>query len=170
MHSKTKNNIVSNISDQSEKANKKLVFFMICSVVFGTLSFVSYKPIEVSKNDYSVALVNNTEIHSKTLYNPLNKIRKEKINSSSVTSHLNNKYTNTIISKNQFALIVGTYKKKYNAIILEKEMKKKGFKDCRIIINNNLKKYWVTVDLYKDKNDAKIARKKYLIDGWIKQI
>ena len=59
--------------------------------------------------------------------------------------------------------------KKYNAIILEKEMKEKGFKDCRIIANNNLKKYWVTVDLYKNKNDAKIAREKYLIDGWIKQ-
>ena len=50
------------------------------------------------------------------------------------------------------------------------KMKKKGFKDCRIIADNNLKKYWVTIDLYKDKNDAKIAREKYLIDGWIKQI
>jgi hypothetical protein len=28
----------------------------------------------------------------------------------------------------------------------------------------------VILDLYKDKNDAKIAREKYLIDGWIKQI
>lgn len=170
MYSKIKNNIILNISNQPEKANKKVFFFMICSVVFGTLSFISYKPVEVSKNDYSVALVNNTEMHSKTLYNPLNNIRKEKINSSSLTSHLNNKSKNTIISKNQFALIVGTYKKKYNAIILEKKMKKKGFKDCRIIINKNLKKYWVTVDLYKDKDDAKIAREKYLIDGWIKQI
>ena len=44
-------------------------------------------------------------------------------------------------------------------------MKKKGFKDCRIIADNNLKKYWVTIDLYKDKNDAKIAREKYLLDG-----
>ena len=170
MYSKIKNYIISNISNQLEKANKKVFFFMICSVVFGTLSFVSYKPVEVSKNDYSVALVNNTEMHSKTLYHPLNNIRKEKIISSSVNSHLNNKSTNTIISKNQFALIVGTYKKKYNAIILEKKMKKKGFKDCRIIINKNLKKFWVTVDLYKDKDDAKIAREKYLIDGWIKQI
>ena len=143
---------------------------MICAIVFGTLSFVSYEPAEGSKNDYSVALINN----SKTPLEKSNKtytiINKEKLNFNSTSNKLSNKSNNTKVSDNQFALIVGTYKKKYNAIILEKEMKEKGFKDCRIIANNNLKKYWVTVDLYKDKNDAKIAREKYLIDGWIKQI
>ena len=49
-------------------------------------------------------------------------------------------------------------------------MKKRGFKHCSIIANNNSKKYWVTVDFYKDKNEAETARERFLIDGWIRQI
>ena len=149
--------------------NRKLVFFLICSIVFGSLSFVSYKPVEASKNDYSVALVNNSKTPLEIVDKALSILETEKSNSNTVSSSVSS-LNNTKISENQFALIVGTYKKKYNAVNLETEMKKKGFKDCRIIADNNLKKYWVTVNLYKDKNDAKIAREKYLIDGWIKQI
>ena len=149
--------------------NRKLVFFLTCSIVFGSLSFVSYKPVEASKNDYSFALVNKSKTPLEILDNSLSILDTEKSNPNIVSSSFR-ALNHTKLSENQFALIVGTYKKKYNAVNLETEMKKKGFKDCRIISDNNLKKYWVTIDLYKDKNDAKIAREKYLLDGWIKQI
>jgi cell division protein FtsN len=156
-------------SKTSKILNRKLFFFLTCSIVFGSLSFVSYKPVEASKNDYSFALVNNSKTPLEILDNSLSILDTEKSNPNIVSSPLSS-LNNTKLSENQFALIVGTYKKKYNAVNLETEMKKKGFKDCRIISDNNLKKYWVTIDLYKDKNDAKIAREKYLLDGWIKQI
>ncbi len=156
-------------SKTSKILNRKLFFFLICSIVFGSLSFVSHKPVEASKNDYSFALVNNSKTPLEILDNSLSILDTEKSNPNIVSSPIS-ALNNTKLSENQFALIVGTYKKKYNAVNLETEMKKKGFKDCRIIADNNLKKYWVTIDLYKDKNDAKIAREKYLLDGWIKQI
>lgn len=156
-------------SKTSKILNRKLFFFLTCSIVFGSLSFVSYKPVEASKNDYSFALVNNSKTPLEILDNSLSILDTEKLNPNIVSSSFR-ALNHTKLSKNQFALIVGTYKKKYNAVNLETEMKKKGFKDCRIISDNNLKKYWVTIDLYKDKNDAKIAREKYLLDGWIKQI
>jgi hypothetical protein len=156
-------------SKTSKILNRKLFFFLICSIVFGSLSFVSYKPVEASKNDYSFALVNNSKTPIEILDNSLSILDTEKSNPKIVSSSFR-ALNHTKLSENQFALIVGTYKKKYNAVNLETEMKKKGFKDCRIISDNNLKKYWVTIDLYKDKNDAKIAREKYLLDGWIKQI
>ena len=169
MTASSKNNNHLNTFKTSKIMNRKLVFFLICSIVFGSLSFVSYKPVEASKNDYSVALVNNSKTPLEIVDKSLIILETEKSNSNTVSSSVSS-LNNTKISENQFALIVGTYKKKYNAVNLETEMKKKGFKDCRIIADNNLKKYWVTVNLYKDKNDAKIAREKYLIDGWIKQI
>jgi hypothetical protein len=156
-------------SKTSKILNRKLFFFLTCSIVFGSLSFVSYKPVEASKNDYSFALVNNSKTPIEILDNSLSILDTEKSNPKIVSSSFR-ALNHTKLSENQFALIVGTYKKKYNAVNLETEMKKKGFKDCRIISDNNLKKYWVTIDLYKDKNDAKIAREKYLLDGWIKQI
>ena len=156
-------------SKTSKILNRKLFFFLTCSIVFGSLSFVSYKPVEASKNDYSFVLLNNSKTPLEVLDNSLSILDTEKSNTNIVSSPIS-ALNNTKLSENQFALIVGTYKKKYNAVNLETEMKKKGFKDCRIIADNNLKKYWVTIDLYKDKNDAKIAREKYLLDGWIKQI
>jgi mannitol-specific phosphotransferase system IIBC component len=150
--------------------NRKLVFFLTCSIVFGSLSFVSYKPVEASKNDYSVALINNSKTTLEIADKPIGNLAREKSNSSTDLSNLSNTTNNTNVSENQFALIVGTYQEKYNAVILEKEMKKKGFKHCSIIANNNSKKYWVTLDFYKDKNEAETARERFLIDGWIKQI
>ena len=149
--------------------NRKLVFFLTCSIVFGSLSFVSYKPVEASKNDYSVAIFNNSKTSLEIVDKPISSLKTEKSNSVSVSSP-NSVINNTKVSENQFALIVGTYQEKYNAVILEKEMKKRGFKHCSIIANNNSKKYWVTVDFYKDKNEAETARERFLIDGWIKQI
>tara|TARA_B100000767_G_scaffold7432_1_gene7354 strand:- start:138 stop:650 length:513 start_codon:yes stop_codon:yes gene_type:complete len=150
--------------------NRKLVFFLSCSVVFGSLSFVSYKPVKVSKNEYSVALVNNSKTLLEIVDKPIRNLETEKSNSSPVSTILSKTSKNNNVSENQFALIVGTYQEKYNAVILEKEMKKRGFKHCTIIANNNSKKYWVTVDFYKDKNEAETARERFLIDGWIKQI
>jgi hypothetical protein len=170
MTANSKNTDLLEISKTSKIINRKLVSFLTCSIVFGSLSFMSYKPVEAPKNDYSVALVNNSKTPLEIVDKSLSILETKKSNSDPISSPLNNTYINKKVSDNQFALIVGTYKKIYNAVNLEKVMKKKGFKDCRIIANNDLKKYWVTIDLYKDKNDAKIAREKYLIDGWIKQI
>ena len=170
MTANSKNTDLLEISKTSKIINRKLVSFLTCSIVFGSLSFMSYKPVEAPKNDYSVALVNNSKTPLEIVVKSLSILETKKSNFDPISSPLNNTYINKKVSDNQFALIVGTYKKKYNAVNLETLMKKKGFKDCRIITNNDLKKYWVTIDLYKDKNDAKIAREKYLIDGWIKQI
>ena len=149
--------------------NKKLVFFLTCSIVFGSLSFVSYKPVEVSKNDYSLALVNNSKTPLEIDDKSLSSIKTEKSNSIT-NSSFSNSTSNNNVSENQFALIVGTYQEKYNAVILEKEMKKRGFKHCSIIANNKSNKYWVTIDFYKNKNEAENARERFLIEGWIKQI
>ena len=169
MTANSKNNNHLETSKSAKIVNRKLVFFLSCSIVFGSLSFVSYKPVEASKNDYSVAIVNNSKTTLEIVDNPVSNLATEKSNSNTDSSPIT-VFNNTKASENQFALIVGTYQEKYNAVNLEIEMKKKGFKDCIIIADNNLKKYWVTIDLYNDKNDAKIAREKYLIEGWIKQI
>ena len=160
---------ISKIYSNSKLDNKKLFFFLISSVLFGTLSFVSYKPVS-TKNDYSVDLVNHSKSQIESENKSLNTISKENLILESVSYSTSNKSVNIKISKNEFALIVGTYQEKYNAIILEQEMRKRGFKDCTIIENNNLKKYWVALDTYKDKNEAELARERFLIDGWIKQI
>ena len=61
MTANSKNTIRLETSKTPKIVNRKLVFFLTCSIVFGSLSFVSYKPLEASKNDYSVALVNNSK-------------------------------------------------------------------------------------------------------------
>ena len=170
MTANSKNNNHLETSKVPKIVNIKLVFFLTCSIGFGSLSFVSYKPVEASKNDYSVALINNSKTPLEIVDNPLSNLASEKSNSSTDLSPLSNVSNNSNVSENQFALIVGSYHEKYNAVILEKEMKKRGFKHCSIIANNNSNKYWVTVDFYKDKNEAETARERFLIDGWIKQI
>ena len=169
MTANSKNNNHLKTSKSPKIVNRKLVFFLTCSIVFGSLSFVTYKPVEASKNDYSVAIVNNSKTSLEIVDKPVSSLATEKSNSVSVSSP-NSVINNTKVFENQFALIVGTYQEKYNAVILEKEMKKRGFKHCSIIANNNSNKYWVTVDFYKDKNEDETARERFLIDGWIKQI
>ena len=170
MTANSKNTNHLEVSKAPKIVNKKLVFFLTCSIVFGSLSFVSYKPVEVSKNDYSLALVNNSKTPLEIDDKPLSSIKTEKSNSITNSSSFSNSTSNNNVSENQFSLIVGTYQEKYNAVILEKEMKKRGFKHCRIIPNNNSNKYWVTIDFYKNKNEAENATERFLIDGWIKQI
>ena len=169
MTANSKNNNHLETSKSAKIVNRKLVFFLSCSIVFCSLSFVSYKPVEASKNDYSVAIVNNSKTTLEIVDKPISNLATEKSNSNTDSSPIT-VFNNTKASENQFALIVGTYQEKYNAVILEKEMKKRGFKHCSIIANNNSNKYWVTVDFYKDKNEAETARERFLIDGWIKQI
>ena len=70
-------------SNAPKIVNKKLVFFLTCSIVFGSLSFVSYKPAEVSKNDYSLALVNNSKTPLEIDDKPLSSLKTEKSNSKS---------------------------------------------------------------------------------------
>ena len=67
-------------------------------------------------------------------------------------------------------LLLGPTIKKYNAKNLELEMKKRGFKDCSIISDKNLNKYWVVLKRYSNKNQAILDRERYLLDGWIKQL
>ena len=169
MTANSKNNNHLETSKSPKIVNRKLVFFLTCSIIFGSLSFVTYKPVEASKNDYSVAIVNNSKTTLEIVDKPVSNLATEKSNSNTDSSSIT-VFNNTKASENQFALIVGTYQEKYNAVILEKEMKKRGFKHCSIIANNNSNKYWVTVDFYKDKNEAETARERFLIDGWIKQI
>ena len=66
--------------------NRKLVFFLRCSIVFGSLSFVSYKPVEASKNDYSVALVNNSKTPLEIVDKALGSLKTEKSNSNTASS------------------------------------------------------------------------------------
>jgi len=49
-------------------------------------------------------------------------------------------------------------------------MKKRGFKDCNVVMSKNNIKYWVVLKCYDNKNQAILARERYLIDGWIKQL
>ena len=86
------------------------------------------------------------------------------------TDNTENNLINSYKPQNQFALIIGSYNQQYNAKNLELEMKKRGFKDCSIISNKNLNKYWVVLKRYKNKNQAIIDRERYLLDGWIKQL
>lgn len=81
-----------------------------------------------------------------------------------------NTLINTSEYQNEYALIVGSYNQKVNAKNLELEMKKRGFKDCSIISDKNLNKYWVVLKRYNNKNQAIIDRERYLLDGWIKQL
>ena len=81
-----------------------------------------------------------------------------------------NTLVNTNEYQNEYALIVGSYNLKDNAKNLELEMKKRGFKDCSIISDKNLNKYWVVLKRYNNKNQAIIDRERYLLDGWIKQL
>jgi hypothetical protein len=49
-------------------------------------------------------------------------------------------------------------------------MKNKGFKYCKIIKKNNFPNHWVVLNLYKNKEEAILARERFLINGWIKQM
>ena len=73
-------------SKSSKIVNRKLVFFLTCSIVFGSLSFVSYKPVEISKNDYSLAIVNNSKTPLEIVDKPISNLTTEKSNSNTDSS------------------------------------------------------------------------------------
>ena len=134
------------------QVHKKVFFFFFGFILFGTLSFISNESID--KNAYfdnEVVLLNNEDSGKKT-------------------DNTENNLINSYKPQNQFALIIGSYNQQYNAKNLELEMKKRGFKDCSIISNKNLNKYWVVLKRYKNKNQAIIDRERYLLEGWIKQL
>ena len=134
------------------QVQKKVFFFFFGFILFGTLSFISNDSIDKNASfDNEVVLLNNEDLGKQ------NEITENNLN-------------NTNESQNEYALIIGSYNQPYNAKNLELEMKNRGFKDCSIISNENLNKYWVVLKRYKSKNQAIIDRERYLLDGWIKQL
>ena len=83
MTANSKNNNHLETSKSPKIVNRKLVFFLTCSIVFGSLSFVTYKPVEASKNDYSVAIVNNSKTTLEIVDKPVSNLATEKLNSPS---------------------------------------------------------------------------------------
>ena len=137
--------------------NRKLVIFLFGFLLFGTLSFITYHPTNISDqslNDNEIVLLNN-----KT-YDNLDH------NITSITSTK----TNSEHVYNKFALIVGSYKQELNAQLLKEEMNRRGFKDCSIIHNKNPSKFWVALKMYNKKDDAIFDRERFLLDGWVKKM
>lgn len=137
--------------------NRKLVIFLFGFLLFGTLSFITYHPTNISDqslNDNEIVLLNN-KIYDNLDHN-ITSITSTKTNS----EHVNNK----------FALIVGSYKQELNAQLLKEEMNRRGFKDCSIIHNKNPSKFWVALKMYNKKDDAIFDRERFLLDGWVKKM
>jgi len=144
-------NLILDISNRYN-VHKKIFIFFLGFILFGTLSFISYSPSN-----------NNIQTESKVVLLDHEAVEKQ-----------SNISTNTISNfkayKNEFALIVGSFNQKFNADNLELEMKQRGFKDCTIISEKKLNKYWVVLKCYENKNQAVLARERYLVDGWIKRL
>jgi hypothetical protein len=137
--------------------NRKLVIFLFGFLLFGTLSFITYHPTNISDqslNDNEIVLLNNKTYDN--LDHNITSITSTKTNS----EHVNYK----------FALIVGSYKQELNAQLLKEEMNRRGFKDCSIIHNKNPSKFWVALKMYNKKNDAIFDRERFLLDGWVKKM
>jgi hypothetical protein len=137
--------------------NRKLVIFLFGFLLFGTLSFITYHPTNISDqslNDNEIVLLDN-KIYDNLDHN-ITSITSTKTNS----EHVNNK----------FALIVGSYKQELNAQLLKEEMNRRGFKDCSIIHNKNPSKFWVALKMYNKKDDAIFDRERFLLDGWVKKM
>lgn len=137
--------------------NRKLFIFLFGFLLFGTLSFITYHPTNISDqslNDNEIVLLNNKTYDN--LDHNITSITSTKTNS----EHVNNK----------FALIVGSYKQELNAQLLKEEMNRRGFKDCSIIHNKNPSKFWVALKMYNKKDDAIFDRERFLLDGWVKKM
>ena len=137
--------------------NRKLFIFLFGFLLFGTLSFITYHPTNISDqslNDNEIVLLDNKTYDN--LDHNITSITSTKTNS----EHVNNK----------FALIVGSYKQELNAQLLKEEMKRRGFKDCSIIHNKNPSKFWVALKMYNKKDDAIFDRERFLLDGWVKKM
>ena len=137
--------------------NRKLIIFLFGFLLFGTLSFITYHPTNISDqslNDNEIVLLDNKTYDN--LDHNITSITSTKTNS----EHVNNK----------FALIVGSYKQELNAQLLKEEMNRRGFKDCSIIHNKNPSKFWVALKMYNKKDDAIFDRERFLLDGWVKKM
>ena len=137
--------------------NRKLVIFLFGFLLFGTLSFITYHPTNISDqslNDNEIVLLDNKTYDN--LDHNITSITSTKTNS----EHVNNK----------FALIVGSYKQELNAQLLKEERNRRGFKDCSIIHNKNPSKFWVALKMYNKKDDAIFDRERFLLDGWVKKM
>ena len=137
--------------------NRNLVIFLFGFLLFGTLSFITYHPTNISDqslNDNEIVLLDNKTYDN--LDHNITSITSTKTNS----EHVNNK----------FALIVGSYKQELNAQLLKEEMNRRGFKDCSIIHNKNPSKFWVALKMYNKKDDAIFDRERFLLDGWVKKM
>ena len=137
--------------------NRKLVIFLFGFLLFGTLSFITYHPTNISDqnlNDNEIVLLNNKTYDN--LDHNITSITSTKTNS----EHVNYK----------FALIVGSYKQELNAQLFKEEMNRRGFKDCSIIHNKNPSKFWVALKMYNKKDDAIFDRERFLLDGWVKKM
>ena len=137
--------------------NRKLVIFLFGFLLFGTLSFITYHPTNISDqslNDNEIVLLDNKTYDN--LDHNITSITSTKTNS----EHVNYK----------FALIVGSYKQELNAQLLKEEMNRRGFKDCSIIHNKNPSKFWVALKMYNKKDDAIFDRERFLLDGWVKKM
>jgi hypothetical protein len=152
MNDKPHSNIIISHLFKRIKVYKKVFIFLLGFILFGTLSFISYKPLnnKIQIDNDIVLFVENIDEKDKNI---------------SDKTILNSKNRNT-----KFALIIGSYVNEYNAENLVLEMKKRGFKDCNVVISKNNIKYWVVLKCYDNKNQAILARERYLIDGWIKQL
>ena len=130
--------------------HKKVFLFFFGFILFGTLSFISHHPINKNSSfDNEVVLLNDEDSE----------------NQKDITEK-----ENTLINTSEYQNEYAPYNQKVNAKNLELEMKKRGFKDCSIISDKNLNKYWVVLKRYNNKNQAIIDRERYLLDGWIKQL
>ena len=130
--------------------HKKVFLFFFGFILFGTLSFISHHPINKNSSfDNEVVLLNDEDSE----------------NQNDITEK-----ENTLINTSEYQNEYAPYNQKVNAKNLELEMKKRGFKDCSIISDKNLNKYWVVLKRYNNKNQAIIDRERYLLDGWIKQL
>ena len=152
-------------------SKRKIIFFLFLSILFGLLSFVYYSPNnQINQNDKNIFVIVDENISNRNKEKKLNNSLIKSIDSSDLIN--NNLFLAQNDIKEEFALVVGTYKVKCNALNFEKEMKMKGFENCKIIINEDLKKYWVALNLYSQKEDAVLAKDRLLIfnDSWIKKM
>ena len=158
MNKKFKNSDFSNDSYQKLLGNKKIIFLFSCSVLFAMLSFVCYEPQENELiNNQKISLLSIDEKKSSSLKD-------------NYTLEIDNEIVEVNKLENDIALIVGSYQEKINAVAFGNQMKNKGFKYCKIIKKNNSPNYWVVLNLYKNKEEAILARERFLINGWIKQM
>jgi len=153
--------------------SKKIILYVSFSLLFALLSFLSYNPSLVSNDREQVSLViekqspkNNTELEKQS---PQTDKKKE----SSIVEKHNISYKVDILPvkslSSNYIIILGTFRKKNNAIGLCQQMLEGGCKDCKVIYNGT-SLYWVIYNSYMNKISALKELNEQKLDGWIKKI